>query len=279
MKVSTLIATYRAGLRPRLRWSASKDYWLDVASADLGAERVETLCAERLVRYALETERSELTVRCTLHTLAAVLRAGNDLWRVRADAGAPSAAIRALTLQGMLAPARRREERVSDAELDAIADRWRSRAPAEILHVLVDTAMRSGELARLQWSDLDPRARTIIIRDRKNPTRRGDHQVIPLLGRAFAVVDAQPRRGPRVFPWSQDLLSSAFRAAAHRAELRRLRLHDLRHEGISRLFERGWSIPQVAAVSGHRKWETLRRYTHITPAALHALHEREPLLP
>src|SRR5215831_10607941 len=42
-----------------------------------------------------------------------------------------------------------------------------------------------------------------------------------------------------------------------------LRFHDLRHEGISRLFEMGKTIPQAAAVSGHRSWTSLKRYTHI----------------
>ncbi len=39
--------------------------------------------------------------------------------------------------------------------------------------------------------------------------------------------------------------------------------HDLRHEGIPRLFEMGWNIPHVAMVSGHRSWTSLKRYTHI----------------
>lgn len=42
-----------------------------------------------------------------------------------------------------------------------------------------------------------------------------------------------------------------------------LRFHDLRHEGISRRFEMGRNIPRVAAVSGHRSWISLKRYTHI----------------
>ena len=39
--------------------------------------------------------------------------------------------------------------------------------------------------------------------------------------------------------------------------------HCLRHEGISRLFEKGYSIPQVAVHSGHKNWNNLRRYTHL----------------
>jgi integrase len=42
-----------------------------------------------------------------------------------------------------------------------------------------------------------------------------------------------------------------------------LHFHDLRHEGVSRLFEMGRTIPQVASVSGHRSWQSLQRYTHL----------------
>jgi integrase len=50
--------------------------------------------------------------------------------------------------------------------------------------------------------------------------------------------------------------------------IRGLRFHDLRHEGISRLFERGWSVAEVAAVSGHKTWSQLRRYTQLKAEAL-----------
>ena len=39
--------------------------------------------------------------------------------------------------------------------------------------------------------------------------------------------------------------------------------HCLRHDGVSRLFERGRTIPQVASVSGHKSWQSLSRYTHL----------------
>jgi len=42
-----------------------------------------------------------------------------------------------------------------------------------------------------------------------------------------------------------------------------LHFHDLRHDGISRLFEMGKTIPQAAGVSGHRSWSSLKRYSHL----------------
>ncbi|MNL75911.1 Phage integrase family protein [compost metagenome] len=48
-----------------------------------------------------------------------------------------------------------------------------------------------------------------------------------------------------------------------------LHFHDMRHEAVSSLFEAGWQIPEVAAVSGHKDWRQLKRYTQIDPAGLH----------
>lgn len=47
-----------------------------------------------------------------------------------------------------------------------------------------------------------------------------------------------------------------------------LRFHDLRHEAISRLVERGFSMPEVQLISGHRDTRMLRRYVHLNAADL-----------
>ena len=45
-----------------------------------------------------------------------------------------------------------------------------------------------------------------------------------------------------------------------------LHFHDLRHEAISRFFETGLTIPEVALISGHRDYRMLARYTHLRAA-------------
>ena len=42
-----------------------------------------------------------------------------------------------------------------------------------------------------------------------------------------------------------------------------LHFHDLRHEAISRLFELGLNIPEVAVIPGHKDPRMLFRYTHV----------------
>ena len=70
-------------------------------------------------------------------------------------------------------------------------------------------------------------------------------------------------KGERIFPYSTDAISASFIRACKILAIDDLRFHDLRHEGISHLFETGRTIPQVAAVSGHRSWTSLKRYTDI----------------
>jgi site-specific recombinase XerD len=44
-----------------------------------------------------------------------------------------------------------------------------------------------------------------------------------------------------------------------------MHFHDLRHEATSRLFEKGYSIQEVAQFTLHESWATLKRYTHLRP--------------
>ncbi len=49
-----------------------------------------------------------------------------------------------------------------------------------------------------------------------------------------------------------------------------LRLHDLRAEAVSRLFERGLSLPQVRAISRHKSTALLRYVRHTDVEGLRA---------
>jgi integrase len=80
---------------------------------------------------------------------------------------------------------------------------------------------------------------------------------------ATAFIEAMPKREDRIFPYSTDAISAAFTRACKILEIDDLHFHDLRHEGISRLFELGQTISQVATISGHRSWQSLKRYSHL----------------
>jgi integrase len=65
-----------------------------------------------------------------------------------------------------------------------------------------------------------------------------------------------------VFPVSGNALRLAWERVKTKAGIENLRFHDLRHEAISRFFEKGLSVPEVASISGHRDLRMLQRYAH-----------------
>ena len=136
------------------------------------------------------------------------------------------------------------------------------------------------ELGRLEWKDIDTKRRTIILRQVKHPNKKEyNDQVVPLLTPAWTLLDEMPKLDARIFPYNMESASSAFERARDRIaetglpKIKDLRFHDLRHTGISMLFWYGFKIEEVALVSGHKNWNTLRRYTHIRPEDLHRRFE------
>ena len=123
---------------------------------------------------------------------------------------------------------------------------------------------RQEEICRVTGADLDRDQLQLVVRDMKNPGEKiGNDVRTTLTPEALRLIDTQPATTGRIWPYNSESVSTSFTRACAMLEIEDLHFHDLRHEGISRLFELGWSIPQVAAVSGHRSWQSLKRYTHI----------------
>ena len=72
-----------------------------------------------------------------------------------------------------------------------------------------------------------------------------------------------PKGAARLFSYHPDSISASFTNACKFLGIDDLHFHDLRHEGASRLSEMGWTIQQVAQVTGHQSWASLKRYTHM----------------
>lgn len=100
--------------------------------------------------------------------------------------------------------------------------------------------------------------------------------MVPLTPAALEIIRRQPRveDEDRIFPFDKHIFSVLFPRACQALKIVDLRFHDLRHEGISRLFELHMSIPDVAKFSGHKDWKSLKRYEQMTNASLHHRYER-----
>lgn len=155
----------------------------------------------------------------------------------------------------------RRERRLKDGELDKLIVAARSCRNELILPIIllaVATGMRRGEILSLRWGHIDRERRSLLIPHAKN----GHARTIPLTTEAVAALNFVPVESGRVFPLSANAFRLAWDRLRTRAGLADLHFHDLRHEAISRFFERGLNVPEVALISGHRDARMLFRYTH-----------------
>lgn len=69
-------------------------------------------------------------------------------------------------------------------------------------------------------------------------------------------------------------LKSSWRAICRAADLRGLRLHDLRHSFASILASAGLSLPVIGALLGHTNPSTTQRYAHLFDDPLRAAADR-----
>jgi integrase len=155
----------------------------------------------------------------------------------------------------------RRERRLKNGELQELvvaARVCRNPLILPIILLALETGMRRGEILSLRWEHIDQQARSLLIPHAKN----GYPRILPLTDATTEIIARVPERGDRVFPISANAFRLAWERLRRRAGIAELHFHDLRHEAISRFFERGLTVPEVALLSGHRDARMLFRYTH-----------------
>ena len=158
----------------------------------------------------------------------------------------------------------RRKRRLQQGDRERLATelaKCRNRHLLPLFLFALETAMRRGELLSLRWSNIDLERRTAFLPETKN----GSHRTVPLTKTAASILEAIGCSDGAVFDVTADCLKAAWKRARMRADVSDLRFHDLRHEAISRLFELGLSVPEVALISGHKDPRMLFRYTHLAP--------------
>ncbi len=130
-----------------------------------------------------------------------------------------------------------------------------------IIEIAIETGMRQGEILGLIWDNIDFIGRLAFL----SITKNGSSRKVPLSLRAIEILSSLQRVDERVFPTNKKTVYSAWKSLMKRTGISGLRFHDLRHEAISRFFERGLSMPEVATISGHKSYKMLFRYTHMKP--------------
>ena len=259
-----IVDRYLAEVTPTKKGAAQElNRGRQIARTSLGPMQLDKITSEVVSKYrdGRLREVSNNTVRLELAFLSVVFEQCAKEWGYKVSN--PIKQIR------IPKPGKPRQRRLGPGEEEALLAACAA-SSATYLHSLVvlavETALRFGELISIVWDNVDLKARTIYLPDTKN----GHPRTVPLSTRALGAIRAVPiGYEGRVFLGKPGSIRAAFAAALKRSGVGAdLRFHDLRHEAVTRLFEKGLNPIEVGMISGHRSMSMLQRYTHIRTEGL-----------
>ena len=250
---------YQREITPQKRGARMEQSHLKIISEDAVARcAVAHITGKELTAYKKRRLGvvSASTLNRELNILSHVFTVAAQEWHIHLPWGNPVRLVSRPRVDG------KRERRLMGDEQARLLIAARSYGDGEIASVItwaIETAMRRGEIAAMRWEHLDRQARVLLIPETKTGTPRR----IPLSTTALAVLEGLPRRlDGRVFGVHSASISRAFAAACKSAGITGLTFHDLRHEAASRLSEKGFGVMEVAAITGHKTMQMVKRYTH-----------------
>ena len=136
---------------------------------------------------------------------------------------------------------------------------------ADALRLLMLTGCRCNEILRLRWDEVDLERNELRLTDSKTGRR-----TVPLSPAATRVLAARPRVDgdpwviPGRFPGKPFRnIDRSWCKVRKRAELKDVRIHDLRHSFASRALALGESLPMIGKLLGHTRVQTTARYAHL----------------
>ena len=156
------------------------------------------------------------------------------------------------------------------AELETHGDEY----PVAAIKLLLLTGCRKGEILGLRWDQVDLDNRCLRLPDSKTGAK-----IVYLNAPAIAVLSALPRTtSPYVIAGKRDNtprrgIDKVWVRVKTRAQLKEVRLHDLRHSFASIGAIGGLSLPVIGALLGHKHAATTARYAHLSADPIRAANE------
>ena len=217
--------------------------------SSLGARHFAQYKRDRLKKVSPSTFRRQYGL------LLAVLRLSEQEWQWEA----PTSCATSITLPAAQKTVIERISSAQEARIFEAALKLKNPFMAPLISLAITSGLRRGELLSLRFTDWDRDMNLLTIREAKS----GYPRHVPVFGKGrVALRSMWPSNQELIFPISPNAVRLNWNRLRAQAELPHIRFHDLRHEAISRLFEKGLSVPEVASISGHRTPSQLFRYAH-----------------
>lgn len=259
--LADLLKKYRSEITPNKRGAYTESYRIEkFLQADMVKLKYNQITPQIIANYKEQRlkEVQPSTVRRDLNLLSHVFETARREWLMPISSN-PVAVIR----KPPSPEARKR--RLTDDEREKLlksCESFRNQDTARLILFALETAMRRSEITSLTWENINLENKTAHLPLTKN----GLSRTVPLAPKALEILKAiEPRAGSSVFNLTNTAVRLAWERVCKKAGIVDLHFHDLRHEAISRFFEKGLSVPEVALISGHRDMRMLFRYTHLKP--------------
>lgn len=269
--IESLIKKYRKmreSVRPILDTS-TEHYTLLMLCRMIGNLSPSSMTVDDLIGWAharKDDGAGPYTVNCDLSKLGTVLRYAGESLPDIIGAARPK-----LSYLGLIGGGGKRERLPTEDEMARLEKYLRDThgdVYADAMKFAAITAMRRGEVCEIRFADIDSEKRLVQVA-RKHPRKGKVVEWVPLLSKAWAIVQARPKDDERIFPVHPQTLSKYFLMGCRELGIPDLHWHDLRHKGATDLFLDGMPIEKVALVTGHKSWTNLRRYTNLKPESVH----------
>lgn len=259
LTVGELLLRYQAEVTPNKRGAEVEKYRLrGLQEHPIAALPLSRLSPIHISQY--RDERLQVVTGSTVHRELGVLRHVFEVARKEWGIPLKSNPVHGITMPSVGRP---RERRISEAELLALELACSHPLLWQVITIALETGQRRGEIVNMRWEDIDWEVGTLHIPVTKN----GHPRTIPLTSKALEVLrqlhDTEKSDDTAVVPMTGNAVRLAWVRLKEKAAVHDLQFHDLRHEAVSRFFEMGLSIPEVALISGHRDPRMLFRYTHL----------------
>ena len=216
-------------------------------------------------RVKLDMERegkSGTTIRLHMSVISHLYNRARGDWLHIAHLQSPIAGLTLPKIQ------KGRDRRLNADEMARLMDVCRQTEGGKLallVEFAIETCMRQSEIIDLEIAEIDFNKNMMHLKKTKN----GEEREVPISHKAEEIIRecmSLKRSNRPEYLWDYSLagLRTAYKRAVAKAGIVDFDFHDLRHEGISRLYERtSLTDIQIARISGHKTLQVLKRYANL----------------
>lgn len=265
------IEEYRERVSPEKKGHDREVYMLNMlAKSPFAQKTIRELSLDDLVNFRdmrKEEGRSASTIRNNLNTISAVFE-----WLIHekgVKTANPVASLRKRR-RGVPQPGAGRERRLRKNEENAIwnqltGDTWQNRQWKTLFPLLLDTGMRLGEALAIQAGWVRQEFGFVVIPE--TAVKGQEHRHVALSDRAYGLLlelaDGEPDES-KVFKFTRHSCTHEWHKIRVAAGCPDLRIHDLRHEALSRMAANRADLKTLMRQSGHKTVAVLMQYLNPT---------------